>query len=109
MTALPLPAPFDEGVPDDTVILLLFVAGESSLAARARANLARVRSSLPSFVEIVEIDVLEDPGLAREWRVLVTPVLIRAHPLPIRKVIGDLSRAEPAFDALGLSLQAETA
>ena len=109
MTALPLPAPFDEGVPADAVVLLLFVAGQSALATRARANLARVRERLPDGVEVVEIDVLEAPGLAREWRVLVTPVLIRAHPLPIRKVIGDLSRAEPAFDALGLSLHPEPA
>ena len=109
MTALPLPAPFDEGVPDDTVLLLLFVAGRSSLATRARANLTRVRDRLPDGVEVVEIDVLEAPDLAREWRVLVTPVLIRAHPLPVRKVIGDLSRAEPAFDALGLSLHPDSA
>jgi circadian clock protein KaiB len=37
------------------------------------------------------IDVLERPDLAEEDGIFATPALLRRAPLPVRKLIGDLS------------------
>jgi circadian clock protein KaiB len=37
------------------------------------------------------IDVLDDPQVAEDERILATPTLIKRLPPPLRRVIGDLS------------------
>lgn len=48
------------------------------------------------------IDVLERPQLAEEARILATPVLIRQHPLPPRRIVGDLSDWQTVAEVLDL-------
>jgi circadian clock protein KaiB len=56
--------------------------------------------------ELVIVDILERPQLAEEQKILATPTLIRESPLPVRRVIGDLSDKEKLL--LALDLQPET-
>ena len=49
------------------------------------------------------IDVLEFPDLAEDERILATPTLIKSLPLPLRRVIGDLSDKEKVL--MGLEVQ----
>lgn len=49
------------------------------------------------------IDVLEFPQVAEDERILATPTLIKTLPLPLRRVIGDLSDKEKVL--LGLEVQ----
>jgi circadian clock protein KaiB len=73
----------------------LYVTGETPRSARAIANLRRIcADALPEAHEIAIIDVLEQPHLAEQDRVLVTPTLIKEVPPPARRVLGDLSDAE---------------
>ena len=74
----------------------LYVTGQTSRSARAIANLRRIcgEALAADDCEIVVIDVLEQPHLAEEDRVLVTPTLIKEVPPPARRVLGDLSDAE---------------
>ena len=51
---------------------------------------------------MVVIDVLEHPELAENEKILATPTLIKALPLPIRQIVGDLSDNEKVL--LGLDL-----
>ncbi len=48
------------------------------------------------------IDVLEQPQLAEDDRILATPTLIKQLPPPLRRVIGDLSDSEKVLLGLGL-------
>ncbi len=48
------------------------------------------------------IDVLEFPEMAETERILATPTLIKSLPLPLRRVIGDLSDKEKVL--LGLEV-----
>ena len=48
------------------------------------------------------IDVLENPGLAEDDKILATPTVVKRLPMPIRKVIGDLTEREKVL--LGLDL-----
>ena len=48
------------------------------------------------------IDLLEQPQLARGDQILAIPTLVRRLPVPIRKIIGDLSNTERVLVGLDL-------
>jgi circadian clock protein KaiB len=98
-----------QGSQDDSSIYLLklFVTGTSPRAAVAVENLRRIcAEQLDGRFRIQVIDVLEEPHLAEEERVLATPTLIKRLPPPLRRIIGDLSDQEKVL--LGLELRRET-
>jgi len=75
-----------------TFVLKLYVTGASPRTERAIANLRHIcDSELAGRYTLAIIDVLEDPEAAERDRVLATPTLIKELPLPLRRVIGDLS------------------
>ncbi len=75
-----------------TFVLKLYVTGASPRTERAIANLRHIcDSELAGRYTLAIIDVLEDPAAAERDRVLATPTLIKELPLPLRRVIGDLS------------------
>jgi circadian clock protein KaiB len=40
------------------------------------------------------IDIYQQPHLAREEQIVATPTLIKKQPLPVRRLIGDMSDTE---------------
>jgi circadian clock protein KaiB len=51
------------------------------------------------------VDLLENPQLARGDQILAIPTLVRQLPLPMRRIIGDLSNTERVL--VGLDLQSK--
>ena len=49
------------------------------------------------------IDILQQPGRAREDHVLAVPVLIKHIPLPVKRFIGDLSNRDTVLLGLGVA------
>ena len=85
-------------------LLRLFVTSASSRTATAIANLRRIcEQELAGQYDLEIIDVLEHPDLAENEKILATPTLIKSLPLPLRRVIGDLSNTEKVL--LGLEVQ----
>lgn len=85
-------------------LLRLFVTGASARTGTAIANLQRIcEQELAGQYELEIIDVLEFPDLAEDEKILATPTLIKSLPLPLRRVIGDLSDKEKVL--LGLEVQ----
>lgn len=81
----------------------LYVAGESRRSVAAIANLRKICTQyLPGQHQIEIIDLLENPGLARADQIVAIPTLVRKSPLPMRKVIGDLSDMQRALTGLDL-------
>jgi circadian clock protein KaiB len=78
----------------------LYVAGEAPNSTQARANLAALCRPYQCQIEV--IDVFRDPKRALADGIFMTPTLVRVFPLPIRKVVGSLSHAQPVLQALGL-------
>lgn len=75
----------------------------SSRSATAIANLRRIcEQELEGQYDLEIIDVLEYPDLAENEKILATPTLIKSLPLPLRRVIGDLSNTEKVL--LGLEV-----
>ena len=82
----------------------MFVTGASPRTSTAIANLKRIcDQELEGSYDLEIIDVLENPEVAEDERILATPTLIKSLPLPLRRVIGDLSDTEKVL--LGLELQ----
>jgi circadian clock protein KaiB len=85
------------------LVLSLFVTDSTPSSVLARAHLESwLRGSGSDTVRLEVIDVLERPDLAETERVLATPTLIRRHPLPRRKIVGDLSNWEAVVLSLDL-------
>lgn len=81
----------------------LYVAGNASNSAQAIANLRSLcREVLDDCSEIEIVDVLREPKRALEDGILLTPMLVKLSPAPIRKIIGNLNQREPILQALGL-------
>jgi circadian clock protein KaiB len=82
----------------------LYVAGEAPNSVQAVANLAALcRAYLPDRHEIEIIDVFREPKRALAESIFMTPTLVLLTPLPVRKIIGTLSRTQTVLLALGLT------
>lgn len=86
------------------LVLRLFVAGKTARSERAISSLKHLcERELGGQYRVEVIDVLEDPSAAESQKVLATPTVIKELPLPVRRVIGDLSQADQVL--VGLDLQ----
>lgn len=85
-----------------TYRLTLFVAGQTARSNNAAAAIRGICARLPGGCEVTIVDVLERPRLAEEEKILATPTVIRRWPLPLRRVIGDLSDVDKVVFGLDL-------
>jgi circadian clock protein KaiB len=86
-----------------TYILKLYVAGNTPNSVRALRTLkAILEEEFKGVYALKVIDVLKNPQLAEEDKILATPTLAKVLPLPIRKIIGDLSDREKVLIGLDL-------
>ena len=89
-----------------TYRLRLYITGRTSHSLRAIENLRKIcESRLAGSYEVEVIDVLENPRLAEDEKIMATPTLVKCLPEPTRKIIGDLSDREKVL--LGLDLVVE--
>jgi circadian clock protein KaiB len=92
----------------EITLFRLYVADETQNTARAMANLQSIcQEHLQGHCKIEVVDILQEPLRALSDGVLVTPTLIRLSPLPVRKIVGDLSEPAAVLLALGLERDSE--
>ena len=85
-------------------LLKIYITGQTPRSRRAIDNLRRIcEEELSGQFEMHVIDVLERPQLAEGEKILATPTVVKELPVPIRRIIGDLSDADKVL--LGLELQ----
>jgi circadian clock protein KaiB len=83
--------------------LKLYITGHTPRSLRAIENLRRIcEQELEGEYEMKVIDVLEQPQLANEDKILATPTLIKSLPPPSRRIIGDLSDTQTVLMGLDL-------
>lgn len=86
--------------------LRLYVAGQTPRSLAAFANLKRIcEEHLPGRYTIDVVDLLKDPQLAAGDQILAIPTLVRKVPVPIKKIIGDLSNTEKFLVGFDLKVQ----
>jgi circadian clock protein KaiB len=86
-----------------TYILKLYVAGNTPNSVRALRTLKNIlEEEFKGVYALKVIDVLKNPQLAEEDKILATPTLSKVLPPPVRKIIGDLSDREKVLIGLDL-------
>jgi circadian clock protein KaiB len=85
------------------VELRLYVAGQTPKSVAALVNLKNIcAGNFEEEYRIQVIDLLKDPALARDHQILAIPTLVRSLPVPICKIIGDLSDTERVIVGLDI-------
>ncbi len=83
--------------------LRLYVAGHTPKSLAALSNLERICAEhLAGRFAIEVVDLAERPRLARGDQILAVPTLVRRLPLPVKRLIGDLSSSERVLEGLDL-------
>jgi len=86
-----------------TYVLKLYVAGNTPNSVRALKTLKSIlEEDFQGVYALKVIDVLKNPQLAEEDKILATPTLSKVLPPPVRKIIGDLSDREKVLIGLDL-------
>ena len=76
-------------------VLRLYVTGMTPKSTLAIANVQKLcKKHLVGCYELKVIDIYQQPKLAKGEQIIATPTLIKKLPLPLRKLIGDMSDTE---------------
>jgi circadian clock protein KaiB len=87
----------------DRWLLRLYIAGQTPKAISAINNLKLIcEEQLKGKYRLEVIDLLRHPQLARDNQILAVPTLVRKLPIPVRKIIGDLSDRDRVLVGLDL-------
>jgi circadian clock protein KaiB len=83
--------------------LRLYVAGQTPKSIAAFTNLKKIcEEHLSGKYKIEVIDLLQNPKLAQGDQILAIPTLVKKLPVPVRKIIGDLSNQERVLVGLDI-------
>lgn len=83
-------------------VLRLFVSGSSIATERTLQNLHRLLDqALSQPYTLKVIDVSQNPEQAEADQVSATPTLVKAWPLPVRRIVGNLDNIDQLLRILG--------
>jgi len=86
-------------------VLRLYVTGMTRRSQEAIRNVEKIcRERLHGNCDLEVIDIYQQPNLAKGDQIIAVPTLIKKVPLPLRRLIGDLSKEERVL--MGLDLKA---
>lgn len=88
-------------------VLRLYITGMTPQSVRAIANVKKIcEEHLQGRYELEVIDLYQQPQLAQGEQIIAAPTLIKKLPLPLRRIIGDMSKTERVL--VGLDLKRKT-
>ena len=81
--------------------LQLYIAGSTQKSMRAIANTRQFCAKfLAGRYELDIIDIYQTPALAKEAQIIAVPTLVRSAPLPVKRIIGEMSDIERIVSAI---------
>ena len=84
-------------------LLRLYIAGSTPQSNRAVANIKIIcEEHLKGQYELEVVDLYEKPYLAAGEQIIAAPTLIKKLPLPLRRIIGDMSDTDRVLVGLDL-------
>jgi len=87
-------------------VLRLYVSGSTLKSSRAVENIKRVcEQHLKNRYDLEVIDIYQQAKLARDQQIVAVPMLIKRLPLPLRRLIGDMSNQEKVLFGLDLRVR----
>lgn len=91
---------------DARFVLRLFVTGLTQRSTQAINSIKDLcEQELSGRYELEIIDVTKRPDLAKDENIVAAPTLVRKLPLPLRRLIGDLSDRERVLAGLDVVLR----
>lgn len=92
-----------EDLKTEKYILRLFITGITPQSSKAVANIKKIcEEHLKGRYELEVIDLYQQPELAKGEQIIAAPTLIKKLPLPLRRIIGDMSGTERIIAGLDL-------
>ena len=89
-------------------VFRLYVTGMTPKSTRAIANVRNLcEQYLKGAYELKVIDIYQQPKLTAGEQIIATPTLIKQLPLPLRKLIGDMSDTEKFLIGIDLKQKSE--
>jgi circadian clock protein KaiB len=87
----------------ETYVLRLYVANSTPRSVRAIQQLKKIcEQYLQGRYELEVIDIYQQPELLEEDQVFASPTLIKKLPLPLQRLIGDMTDTEKLIVCLDL-------
>lgn len=84
--------------------LRLFVTGATPRSLRAIQNIRAIcEDYLQGRYDLEVVDIYQHPEHAKAEQIVVTPTLFKQAPLPVRKLIGDLSDIDRVLAGLDIA------
>ncbi len=84
-------------------VLRLYVTGMTPRSTRAIANVKEIcEEHLKGRYDLQVIEIYQQPVLAKGEQIIAVPTLIKKLPLPLRRIVGDLSNRERVLIGLDL-------
>jgi circadian clock protein KaiB len=88
---------------DQRYVLRLYVTGLTPNSTRAVANAKAIcEEHLQGRYDLQIIDIYQQPKLAKGMQIIAAPTLVKKLPLPLRRLVGDLSQVERVLKGLDL-------
>lgn len=93
---------------EETYHLRLYIAGMTDRSRMALKNIKKIcEEQLQGKYELEVVDVYQQPEAGREQQIIAVPTLVKQLPLPIRRLLGDLSDEEKVIISLDISRPSE--
>jgi circadian clock protein KaiB len=85
-------------------VLRLYVTGSTVRSSQAVANVRSLcEEYLPGRYDLEVVDIYQQPGEAAKDQVIAAPTLIKELPMPVKRLIGDLSDRDKVIVGLNLT------
>jgi circadian clock protein KaiB len=85
-------------------VLRLYTTGTTPRSTRAIQNLRDFcEALLKGRYQLEVIDIYQEPGRASEADIIAAPTLIKDEPLPMRRMVGDLSDRTKVISNLAIA------
>ncbi|MES2432077.1 MAG: circadian clock KaiB family protein [Bacteroidota bacterium] len=85
-------------------VLKLFITGASPNSVRAINNIKNICEKYMKGKYVLDIiDIYQQPLLAQSEQVIALPLLIKLSPLPLKRLIGNMSDTEKVLKGLELT------
>ncbi len=84
-------------------VLRLYITGLTPRSTEAIQNVKKIcEENLKGRYELEIVDIYQQPEFAKNEQIIAAPTLIKKLPLPLRKLIGDMSDKERILVGLDL-------
>lgn len=88
---------------NEKYVLRLYITGITPKSTQAVQNIRKIcEENLKGIYELEVIDIYQQPILAKNEQIIAAPTLIKKLPLPLRRLIGDMSDKERILVGLDL-------